>query len=157
MSTHPADCGTPAGYRRGCRCRPCTDAHAQRIADQKARRLARAAEDPSLIPHGTQSGYINWNCRCPKCVEANRTKRNPRRKADNAYRPWTAAERAVAMQNRPVREIAAELGRSYYAVLTVRYLDRQRRAAAGDAPSTTSRSTASPSTTSASVPATATV
>lgn len=31
---------------------------------------ARAALDPSVVPHGTASGYTYWGCRCPRCLGA---------------------------------------------------------------------------------------
>ncbi|MBO2464468.1 hypothetical protein [Actinomadura violacea] len=120
-------CGTPSGYKRGCRCTPCREAHAEHTAAQKRDRVIRAAADPSLVPHGTQSGYVNWSCRCTPCCEANRAARHSADRAVNGYRPWTDAERDIAMQDRPIREIAAELGRTYHAVLTMRYQQRQQQ------------------------------
>lgn len=29
----------------------------------------RAAADPSLVPHGTRSGYAYWGCKCGACAE----------------------------------------------------------------------------------------
>jgi hypothetical protein len=121
-------CGSPSGYKRGCRCGACRKAHAEATAAQKRERVTRAAADPSLIPHGTQSGYINWLCRCPACKDANRALRNPAARPSNGYQPWTDEERAMAMQDRPIREIAAELGRTYNAVLAMRYQQRHRSA-----------------------------
>lgn len=64
------DHGTIGGYKAGCKCSPCLAAKkAVSIAD-KASRLARAAADPSVIPHGTVSGYRNWGCRCAECRAA---------------------------------------------------------------------------------------
>lgn len=33
---------------------------------------ARGRADPTVIPHGTVSGYRNWACRCAACREAHR-------------------------------------------------------------------------------------
>ncbi|WP_242882651.1 hypothetical protein [Actinomadura litoris] len=123
-------CGRASGYKRGCRCDDCRRAHADVTAAQTRNRLIRAAADPSLIPHGTQTGYINWRCRCEECAAANRAQRSPDADArpSNGHRPWTDDERAMAMQDRPVREIAAELGRTYNAVLAMRYQMRHRSA-----------------------------
>jgi hypothetical protein len=59
-----------AGYARKCRCTVCRAANAARCRQQTEKRVARAAEDPSLIPHG-RGGYTNWECRCDVCTTAN--------------------------------------------------------------------------------------
>lgn len=41
--------------------------------EQRARRAdarTRGKADPSLIPHGTSSGYCFWGCRCGICGRA---------------------------------------------------------------------------------------
>lgn len=41
--------------------------------EQRARRAdarARGQADPSLIPHGSSSGYCFWGCRCGICKRA---------------------------------------------------------------------------------------
>lgn len=46
-----------------------------KAARQKATREAarkRGAADPSLIPHGTPSGYDYWGCRCDVCCTVRR-------------------------------------------------------------------------------------
>ena len=69
-----------------CRCEVCTAANTaesnigrkrrgtaySRAASNRSRERARAraAADPSLIPHGEYGGYTYWACRCPKCKEA---------------------------------------------------------------------------------------
>jgi hypothetical protein len=40
-----------------------------------ARARERAKADPSVIPHGTTTGYSYWWCRCPQCGEAARIQR----------------------------------------------------------------------------------
>ncbi|KAB2344828.1 hypothetical protein [Actinomadura rudentiformis] len=119
-------CGTERGYRYGCRCRPCTDAHRQLIAEQKADRLARAAADPSIVPHGTTSGYINWDCRCDPCTDAYSQSRGKRpTKVKPTNRRWTPREAELVMQDVPLQALAEALGRTYNAVLTKRYLQRR--------------------------------
>ena len=39
-------------------------------ADYKERRAMMVARDPSLVPHGTNNGYVNWSCRCRPCTDA---------------------------------------------------------------------------------------
>lgn len=53
---HPADC----------RCSSTT------CRKRRARIAARAAAaaDPSVVPHGTSSGYVYWGCRCADCTRA---------------------------------------------------------------------------------------
>jgi hypothetical protein len=38
------------------------------LQEYKARAQARAAADPSVVPHGTVSGYDYWGCRCNACA-----------------------------------------------------------------------------------------
>jgi hypothetical protein len=40
--------------------------------DSRDRARERAVADPSLIPHGTPSGYHYWGCHCRECAEARR-------------------------------------------------------------------------------------
>ena len=40
-------------------------------AEVRARAQARAKEDPSIVPHGTPSGYSYWGCRCGDCSARN--------------------------------------------------------------------------------------
>ncbi len=35
-----------------------------------AQQKARGVANPELIPHGTNSGYTSWGCRCPGCLDA---------------------------------------------------------------------------------------
>ncbi|MEU6034015.1 hypothetical protein ABZ801_01255 [Actinomadura sp. NPDC047616] len=95
------------------------------MREQKERRLARAAADPSLIPHGTKSAYINWDCRCQQCKDAYREVRGGGATATSGL-PWTSEQVAMALSNRPIAEIAAQLGRSYQAVVNIRYRRRPR-------------------------------
>ena len=58
MSPH----GTRTRYTAGCHCEACTGAqHAYQS------RWAAAAKDSPDLPHGTESGYVNWGCRCLAC------------------------------------------------------------------------------------------
>jgi len=59
--------GTAGKYNSGCRCAECKKAHRDK---QRADRARRSPDNPQC-PHGTQGGYINWNCRCEACTKAN--------------------------------------------------------------------------------------
>lgn len=73
MSERPLiDHGTMGGYLAGCKCSPCLAAKKAKSQAEGARRKARAAADPSVVPHGTVSGYRNWGCRCDPCCLAGR-------------------------------------------------------------------------------------
>ena len=62
---------TTNGYsNRGCRCRPCREAHSAWTRDRRARRQLEIAEDSAVAEHGTESTYTNWGCRCDQCREA---------------------------------------------------------------------------------------
>ena len=37
---------------------------------RRANARARALADPSIVPHGTESGYCFWGCRCGICKRA---------------------------------------------------------------------------------------
>lgn len=82
---HPLGRRAPAhgrrGYERGCRCDVCKAAPVAAAA----RVRERGRVDPSLIPHGTASGYRNWACRCATCkaagAESNRAAKARRREA----------------------------------------------------------------------------
>ncbi len=59
--------GTRAAYERGCREADC------RAANALYHRLRRGVErDPSTLPHGKRSTYINYGCACAPCGDANR-------------------------------------------------------------------------------------
>ena len=64
--------GTLASYCDGCRCQGCKEAMAAYQHKRRAKRRELAAQDPSLIPHGTNNGYCNWSCRCPDCLAAHK-------------------------------------------------------------------------------------
>ena len=53
--------------------------------EQKRRRAdarARAQADPSIVPHGTSSGYCFWGCRCGICKRAHSVRQA------KAYQQW---------------------------------------------------------------------
>lgn len=52
------------GHHRGCQCSSCRSTRTR----NKARR--RAAQDPSVIPHGTENGYMHYGCRQECCTTA---------------------------------------------------------------------------------------
>ena len=57
---------THSGYVGGCRCADCSRAHAEYCKVSRVRR----GERTDAAPHGTASGYWNWNCRCDPCRTA---------------------------------------------------------------------------------------
>jgi hypothetical protein len=44
-------------------------------AEYRAKRVERARQDPSIIPHGTLGGYSNYSCRCDECQDVRRSYR----------------------------------------------------------------------------------
>jgi hypothetical protein len=54
-------------YTRGDRSPECREAHMVNSRAIRDRARRRAQEDPSLVPHGTLSGYTYWACRCAAC------------------------------------------------------------------------------------------
>jgi hypothetical protein len=54
----------------GCRCDRCRDGQANYVYDEVRGRAARLAANPSLVPHGRESTYTNWRCRCRPCTVA---------------------------------------------------------------------------------------
>jgi len=65
--------GIAATYRGfGCRCKPCTAAHAVLARSERHACAARLAADPSIpVTHGTVYTYRQYGCRCDPCTEAN--------------------------------------------------------------------------------------
>lgn len=61
--------GKPAGYRKGCRCEPCTVAWREKCTRERQARFAREL-DPDDHRHGTTNFYSNYGCRCDKCTDA---------------------------------------------------------------------------------------
>jgi hypothetical protein len=55
-------------YNKGCRCDECRELHKLACRRRFDEMEARGRADPSLIPHGTKSGYSNWGCRCDECT-----------------------------------------------------------------------------------------
>lgn len=84
MSNLPA--GDPRhgqnGYTNlGCRCSICRAAQtAYGLAIRKVR-ARRIVADPSLRPHGVESTYLNWSCRCDECKREHARRETERRKA----------------------------------------------------------------------------
>lgn len=116
--------GTAGKYNAGCRCTPCTSFNTQRAKDLKAERLTR----PQDIPHGTMSGYWNWDCRCDSCKKVGaetqkmRTYTDPlthTRKGETWIKPEHVATQKYDLT---ARDIALELGRTIPAVNTQRSL-----------------------------------
>ena len=62
--------GMSSTYNRGCRCPDCTKANRVRTLFARASRAKRLAADPSLAEHGKHATYVNWDCRCDPCLQA---------------------------------------------------------------------------------------
>lgn len=98
---------------------PCDDCAA-------ARRGERGV--PSTVAHGTSAAYQCWGCRCDDCEQwvarqsAGMQGRTTIR-ADRAKSQWTGAdlELIVTRTDLSVTELAAMLGRTYYAVRSARH------------------------------------
>lgn len=65
----PSPHGTNAAYIRGCRCRPCTDAHAAYTREWYWR---TGRHNPARPParHGQRAMYTKYGCRCDPCRAA---------------------------------------------------------------------------------------
>lgn len=76
--------GTSTGYKKGCRCKECSEAHHNYYLEYKT-----VGRKPVIIPeHGTYARY-QQGCRCPECVEVSRASKrkwklsNPVKKGSN--------------------------------------------------------------------------
>ena len=84
------------------------------------RRQRASQASPDEIPHGTPSGYINWKCRCTPCQEARDRYYNVGTAA-NKYKEWTPLENLyILTSEKPVMQLAEDLGRTYAAVVAQR-------------------------------------
>ena len=70
-----------AAYKRGERDEESKAAYRDAQRKTKERRIERARKGVTEIPHGTVSGYSNWNCRCEECRAAWSAYLRERRKA----------------------------------------------------------------------------
>ena len=70
MSIKPFGHGTPANYKRGCRCAECSAAYAVIQRAYKRKRVKRMASGHHKFKHGL-GGYLNWGCRCRVSRAAN--------------------------------------------------------------------------------------
>lgn len=68
----------PLSYRKGCRCPECRADHAAlaryyRTLRRETRVLTGGVLTAPLPPeaHGQLSTYVNWGCRCDRCMSAN--------------------------------------------------------------------------------------
>lgn len=117
--------GTRNGYiNLACRCEPCKAAGREANAEQKRKRLARVAADPSTVPHGTLNGYTNYLCRCEPCVAGYRQARGYR-----GPQPPPAPCGTVAAYNRHLRHGEPACQPCKDAAATVRRRYRQKAAA----------------------------
>jgi hypothetical protein len=105
--------GTAVEYNRGCRCEECKAHNAARHRAGAVDRMSR----PEEIPHGTESGYVNWYCRCGPCSSVGRAKLRERQavRGDGSRvgELWTEGELGVVIDyEAPARKHAESLGRS---------------------------------------------
>lgn len=128
--------GTLTGVRHKCKCNACKKAQYDAYLRKKKR--AMGTEPPS---HGTVRGYGLYGCRCEKCTRAQvasnkryneRSKQNfvarqkwlneeSVNKASRHGYVWTGPELEIASRSDlPVPQVATMLGRSEYAVRTIR-------------------------------------
>lgn len=57
-------------YTKGCRCDDCRAIKSETEARNRARRLELTRAGSDRVPHGTESGNINWGCNCKACYRA---------------------------------------------------------------------------------------
>ncbi len=57
-------------YERGCRCADCRAFKAERSRIEREKRIALMRAGSDRVPHGTESGSINWGCNCKRCYRA---------------------------------------------------------------------------------------
>jgi hypothetical protein len=121
--------GIPHGYSRyvnwSCRCEICKAANLERIAADCERR--KGSPD---TPHGTLTGFRFWRCRCDLCRAANRAARlaltlrhqgETKPSARRHYAQWTGPELELASRrDLSTRQVAQMIGRTYWAVQTMR-------------------------------------
>lgn len=71
------------GYSNlGCRCDICREANTAYNLSMREVRARRIAADPSIRPHGVETTYLNYRCRCAEC----RAEHNRRQKMRAAAR-----------------------------------------------------------------------
>jgi hypothetical protein len=123
--------GRATDYNMGCRCELCRAANTERMARGAVERQAR----PEDIPHGTESGYVNWYCRCDLCRPVGLAKLRERTTVplEGAVRVgeiWTGAEIArVYTYEETARDHALALGRSVHGVNAARAVRGIKRTA----------------------------
>lgn len=127
-----------AGYKKGCRCDKCRAAKRARNKEEHKKRLLAAEADGASFEHG-YGGFTHRGCRCDICrtakaedrsggnAKAQRLRQSITRQAqtlDQAARrgqQWTGPElELVARTDLTSREVAAMIGRTYYAVAKAR-------------------------------------
>jgi hypothetical protein len=145
--------GSNHAYDKGCRCDPCRSFKREKDRLRRERRKAGAAAGTLDTPHGTETGYTKYYCRCDLCRSAwaeyqrEWAERNPDRvrdyheRHDKPWRDkmqreteavahhagyiWTGSElEQVLRTDVPLREMAERLGRTFKACATARYKAR---------------------------------
>lgn len=137
LQVEPPEHGASGYTNYGCRCDTCreawSDASRERNAAWRARTAERAEAGERPQRHGV-AGYIFYGCRCSTCTAAS-ARANSQRNAptvDGAARrghEWTGPELELAARDDLTAvEIARMLGRTRYAVTSMRYKLRREPA-----------------------------
>jgi len=114
----PVEHGTFLSYQRGCNCSPCKAANTEVAREQKEKRKRKKMPEEL---HGTDTGYRNWGCLCPRCKDAGATKNQLSLFTDGPkernFAVWTAEEEAAVLDySLTARELALKLNRSVSSV-----------------------------------------
>lgn len=90
-----------------CRCQECKTANTEAWKEERRKRMARLAADPTIIKHGTYNGYHNWGCTCDPCLNAALNTRRKREglpeRLDNPVRDRT--KRGLNPLRRPRKDV----------------------------------------------------
>lgn len=75
----------------------------------RAKAQERAKADPTVVPHGTLSGYDYWGCRCDGCSDANFRVGLEQREKHARRRDAKARERRMQAARQPDRDEQGEI------------------------------------------------
>ena len=68
------------GYRYGCRCEVYRGANTAQGREGRARRAAALPGVSDQLKHGLKATYVNYGCRCKRCVAAQSAANRQRRR-----------------------------------------------------------------------------
>lgn len=100
-ATRPAS--GPGEHPDGHGCHACINRRSRMKAQE------RAKADPTVVPHGTLSGYDYWGCRCDGCSDANFRVGLEQREKHARRRDAKARERRLQDARRPERDEQGEI------------------------------------------------